>query len=385
MIRRLRHRLTEFRSLTRLLNMPRGERPLVVYSEDSFSWIQYEALLAETMGRYGWPVVYITSDPEDPRLVSHPPQMSVFYLDRMLPGYLPKLDSQILLMTMPELESLHIKRPRQSRCLYVFHSLNSIHMVYRPRSFDHYDIFFCTGEHHYQELAAHFSRLDREPPELFRVGYPKLDRIYHRHRSYTKKYPDLKTVLVAPSWGDRNLLEGYGHELTEKLLSAGYRVVVRPHPCFFLPVYPGGRVVVEDLARDFGGHPRFILERSIDTEDAFHEADLMLSDWSGAAYEYAFGTERPVLFFDVPRKELNPAWKDLGLVPFEDRMRTQAGYLCALSEITAVGERVDAALRSGGAFRDRLRTLREQCVYNFGRSAEVGAEILNGLLRARAS
>ena len=54
-------------------------------------------------------------------------------------------------------------------------------------------------------------------------------------------------------------------------------------------------------------------------------ADLMISDWSGAALEYAFGIERPVLFLDVARKINNPRYVDLGIEPIEARMREQIG------------------------------------------------------------
>ncbi len=51
---------------------------------------------------------------------------------------------------------------------------------------------------------------------------------------------------------------------------------------------------------------RFQLETNIATNDSFCAADLMISDWSGAALEFAFATERPGLFVDVPRKVNNP-------------------------------------------------------------------------------
>ena len=55
----------------------------------------------------------------------------------------------------------------------------------------------------------------------------------------------------------------------------------------------------------------------------------MVSDWSGAALEYAFGLERPVLFVDVPRKVNNPEYERLGIEPFEASVREQIGRVVA--------------------------------------------------------
>ena len=42
------------------------------------------------------------------------------------------------------------------------------------------------------------------------------------------------------------------------------------------------------------------------------EADLMITDWSGIAYEYAYTTCKPVLFIDTPMKIMNPEYKKIG-------------------------------------------------------------------------
>mgnify|MGYP003326545469 CR=1 FL=1 len=41
------------------------------------------------------------------------------------------------------------------------------------------------------------------------------------------------------------------------------------------------------------------------TQESLHRSDLMISDWSGAALDYALGLNKPVLFIDVPRKVNN--------------------------------------------------------------------------------
>ncbi len=379
--RRIRSLWREFNNLKAVLSLPASDRRLIVYSEDVSSFSMVEGYLNQLMEVHGSSVVYVTSAPQDPLFERHHPKMSVYYVDRLVPTLVPRCDSKVFFTTMPDLGKLHVPRPaKPTYCLYVFHSLNSIHEVYRPGAFDNYDGFFCAGPHHSKELAAHFERYHLAPPDLHEVGYYKLDRVYEAHSSHKKKLEDQKTILLAPSWGKGNLLESHGIEIVERLLPLGKRIAIRPHPCFFLPIYPEGRQIVERIAQRFEELPNVEIERSIDNEDSFHEADVMVSDFSGAAYEYALGTLRPVIFIDVARKTLNPDWKELGLPTFEDKMRFQVGKVISPSDVARIDREVVELLQQKAAYRERLETLRQSAIYNFGRSAEVGARIINEIL-----
>ena len=57
--------------------------------------------------------------------------------------------------------------------------------------------------------------------------------------------------------------------------------------------------------------------------DSWLRSDVMISDWSGAALEYAFALQRPVVYVDTPQKTVNQDWRDLDLVPFEDVIRAR--------------------------------------------------------------
>jgi YidC/Oxa1 family membrane protein insertase len=381
-IRRTSDLWREFRDMQTLLATPPPNRPIMVYSEDVSSYNMLEGYLSQLMESHQRSVHYVTSAPEDPLFSRHHDRMSVYYANRLAPTFIPKVDSKIFITTMPDLSRLHVGRPRkESCCLYIFHSLNSIHEVYRPGAFDHYDAFFCTGPHHTKELETHFA-LHRLPmPTLHEVGYYKLDRVYQAYQSYRKKHEDKKTILLAPSWGKGNLLESHGSEIVERLVDLETRIVVRPHPCFFLPIYPQGRSIVDGIVNRFENNPNVEIERSIDSEDSFHEADLMISDFSGAAFEYALGTGRPVLFIDVARKTMNPDWKELGLPTFEDTMRYRVGRVLAPKDIPSVQDVVSAMLEQQADYAQRLTELRDSAIYNFGRAAEVGARIIDEMLQ----
>ena len=367
--------------MERLLAVPREQRRIVVYSEDIASYNQLEGYLNAIVEKYEYPIVYVTSAPDDPLLADHHGSMSVFYVNRLVASLFPRIDSEICITTMPDLSKFHIRRPKKECCcLYIFHSLNSIHEVYREGAFDHYDAFFCTGPHHKRELETHFKIHGLPMPSLYEVGYYKLDRVAEAYRFYTKQCPDKKTVLIAPSWGKGNLLETAGDEIVGRLLALGVRVIVRPHPCFFLPIYPNGAEIVENIARQFESHPEVVIERDIRSEDSFYEADLMICDFSGAAFEYALGTLRPVLFVDVARKTMNPNWKKLDLPTFEDVVRRQVGQVISPEEIRKLDEHATAMLSNQKQYADHLKNLRQELIYNFGESSRIGAQVVDDIL-----
>ncbi len=371
--------LKESSSMGELLATSPSERPIVFYAEDTFTYVQYEGYLEELLTRFGVPVHYVTSDPADPLLASDQQGLTVRHIQRQLPRLFSKLKGSLLVMTMPDLGRFHVPKPDGCLVLYLFHSLNSAHTAYRTGAFDDYDVFACTGPHHVTELTALRTSRGLAAAELSEVGYYKLDRISRDHESWNIGAADVPEVLIAPSWGPGNLLEAHGETIISALLAEGLRVTVRPHPQFFHSRYPGGRGVVDRLVARFGGLEMVDFEMTIDTETSFHRSDLMISDWSGAAFEYSLGTLRPALFVETPQKIFNPEWAELGLPSFEDYMRSRVGTVISGSDVPGIGTVVADKLDRRGDWAGELSALRDRSVFNPGSSAEAGAALISEL------
>ena len=56
----------------------------------------------------------------------------------------------------------------------------------------------------------------------------------------------------------------------------------------------------------------------------------MISDWSGSAYEFAFGTLKPVIFVDVPKKVNNPEYIKFKNKPIEIELSCKKSLLLLL-------------------------------------------------------
>jgi hypothetical protein len=60
----------------------------------------------------------------------------------------------------------------------------------------------------------------------------------------------------------------------------------------------------------------------------------MISDWSGAALDCAFGLECPVLFIDIPRKMNNRDWQELRINPLEAHIRDEIGTIISVEDLS---------------------------------------------------
>jgi len=360
--------------------IPEEEKKIVIYAEHNGYYPNYEGLIEELVSKNQQNICYISSDPNDPILTKSNPGIETFYIKNLLPFFMLFIKCKVFIMTMPDLNQFHIKRSiNLVHYAYIFHAIVSTHMVYRGGSFDYYDSILCVGPHHIEEIRK-YEELHKLPSKkLIKAGFYRLERIYAKYKKYLieKSAVEKKlTVLIAPSWGANNILESCGKPLVELLLKKGYKVIVRPHP-ETIRRFPKS---IEALAIEFDGNPDFYLERSITTDDSVVKSDILICDCSGIALEYAFGTERPVLFLDVPYKIRNEKFKELDIEPLELFVRKKIGIVISSKKLDTIPQ-VIAKLKSEEVeYRERIIRLREKYIYNFGHSSKISAKYIIDLV-----
>lgn len=360
--------------------LPRKRRRLTFFSEDVASWAFFEPVVRHLTGELGRDVAYLTSAPDDPRLEDPDPRLHGFYIGDGLVRTMAffQMPGPVVVMTMPDLETYYLKRSRAATVHYVhlFHSMVSSHMTYRTAAFDHFDSVLCVGPHHMVELRAREARAGLAAKRLFPHGYARLDHILATRPDPLPLRTDPPQVLLAPSWGPQGLLETRGVEATRVLVEAGYRVVVRPHP-HTLKTAPEA---IEAVRRAFGEHPMVELELDVASTRSLFESAVMVSDWSGAALDYAFGLERPVLFVDVPRKVNNPGYAELGVEPLEVVIREDLGRVVSPDDLGAMPAAIEALLAEAARYPEHLAELRDEVIFHVGESGAAGARVLAGLV-----
>ena len=365
--------LQRFSSIIRYTALPPAQKQLTFYSEGKNYWVHLEGMVRRLLEGSDIELNYVSSDPQDPGLHLDHPRLHTFEIGEgfLRNWFFENLQTQVMVMTMPDLDQFQIKRSKfPVHYVYVQHSLVSLHMIYRERAFDAFDTVFCSGPHHVVEMQAIQQAHGINGQELVEHGYGRLDAIRAAAAGGNPAGPeDSLQVVVAPSWGPHGLIEsGLGLTLVDRLLDQGHRVTLRPHPQTNRLNAPQ----VAEITAKHRANSRFDFEANVATQASLHASDLMISDWSGAALDYAYGLNKPVLFIDVPRKVNNPSYETLGLIPFEVSVREDIGAIVDPAEIADLDLRKVMAEMSA-------RPITPQ-VFNVDHSDAVGAEYINALV-----
>lgn len=355
--------------------MPPESKRVVVYSEGPGDWSHLGGLVLRLAAAA--PVLYLARSPEDPAFGRTEPNLSAVHVGDGIPAALlmRTLAAGVCVMTMPDLDSFHIRRSvHPVRYAYVFHCLFSTHMIYRPSAFDAYDVVLCAGPHQAAEIRARERLYGLPPKDLLEHGYGRLDAILAEDGARPRA-PRPTQVLVAPTWGPSSLLEApEGGRILASLVDAGHRVSVRPHP-MTLRRRPNLRA---ELARRPGGQLSF--DSDLGGSRSLAEADVLVTDWSGAALDFALGTGRPVLSVETPPKVNNPEFPRLGLEPVELGLRAELGAVLPLAEAGEAGAAVERLARRGPR-PEEAEALRRRLVFNAGRADEAGARLILDMAR----
>ena len=359
---------------------PEEKKAIVFYAEHKGHYPYFEGIINELMHKYNQPLSYATSDPKDPILNTNEANIKPFYLRALLPLFFSLVKCRVFVMTLTDLDKFYLKRSIHNvHYVYVFHSLASTHMGFRPGSYDHYDSLLCPGPQQLKEIRT-YEKIHKLPrKQLVKGGYYRLEQLYYEYHHYKKEHmPDIKgIVLIAPSWGDKNILESCGEQLVKILLDANYYVIVRPHS----ETAKKHPKVIESLKKAYNDNPHFALEVLSYSNKPLLKADVLISDYSGIALSYAFGTERPVLFLDVQKKVKNPEYMELNIQPIELSLRFEIGITLPPERLEDVPKVVSALIRDAPNYKNRISELREKYIYAFGKSSQIGAQhIIYGCL-----
>lgn len=354
-------------------------REVVFYSEGAGDWPHIGPVVEALLRDHDRKMSYLTSDANDPGLRIDDPRLRAFNIGAGTARTVlfARIDCRTFVMTLPDLGNLWLKRSvHPVHYVYLFHSMNSTHTSYRTGAFDNFDTILCVGRHHVEEIRKTEQVYGLRVKELIEHGSVKLDAILAEVAGMPKRDPnEVPEVLVAPTWGESSLIEQpMGRHLVDVLVEAGYRTVLRLHPMTSRRVPK----LVAELRRAYGNHERFSLELDMSATQSWLRSDVMISDWSGAATEYAFALLKPVVYIDTPPKIMNPEWGRISMPSFEESVRRQVGVVvnpAQMDEIPALAARAIADRRT---VSERARQARDGHVFNADKSSAVAAAYLNG-------
>ena len=360
---------------------------IVFYSERSGFYKYFQGAIEWLLLNSDVNIHYVTSDPNDQvfELQKSKPRLVPYYIgDKRLITLMMKLECDVAVMTLDDLENFYIKRSyirKDVEYVYLFHHMTSTHLVSSREALDHYDTVLCVGPHQKEELERAEEVRGLPARNLVECGYDLLDRQIAAYALRGAPQAKRPIILVAPSWQEDCLLDLCADEVIEPLLGRGYSVIVRPHPEYTKRYHARW----ESLQQRYASWSRddIYFEQDFTTSDSIYDADVLVTDWSSIACEFSFTTMKPSVFGDTPMKVSNPDWEELGIEPTDLTIRNQIGTSLAVEELARLGDVVDDMISHTEAWRDRIEEVRSRMIYHRGRGGEVAGAYLLGRMLAK--
>lgn len=351
---------------------------LVFYSESSGFYKYYKGIIEYILKNTNIAVHYITSDPNDQvfAISQSQPRLKPYYIaEKRLITLMMKLDCDVMVMTMPDIENFHIKRSyvrKDIEYVYVPHCIDSLNMTMRTGAVDCYDSVLCVGKHQKEEITNTEAVYGLPHKTLVDWGYTLLDEMRAQYAASAHEDKPGKKILIAPSWQKDNIVDSCLEEILDTLKGRGYQITVRPHP----QEVRLKQAYMEQLEAKYAADRDVEIQTDFSSNSTVFEADLLITDWSGITYEYAFTTLRPVLFIDTPMKVMNPEYEKINTPPINIWMREVIGAVVKPDELEKLPEAVERLLSGRDEYRERIDRFVHEYVYNLGNSGEVGAKYI---------
>ena len=366
-----------------------ANKHLVFYSEGSGFYKYFEKVIDELLRRSNVVIHYVTSDPNDQifEIAKGNERIQPYYIgDKKLITLFMKMDADVVVMTMSDLENYHYKRSyvrKDITYIYMFHYPLSTHMVLHTGALDHYDEILCVGDFQFEEIRAREKRDGLPEKKLVACGYGQLETLYDAYQRMDHTPRQKPQILIAPSWQPDNILDTCVDDMLNCILGQGYQVIVRPHP-EYKKRYRARWDALTARWQDYkGGDLTF--EGDFSGNESIYGSDVVITDWSGTAYEFAFVTLRPCVFINTPPKINNTDYDKLGVEPLELSLRSRVGVSVDMDKVNTLNDTLRQVLGDRDRYQQEILALREKYIANFGASGKAGYRAIMDAVKSYGS
>jgi hypothetical protein len=270
-----------------------GMLSYLIYCEGLQYWNVFKPILDEFEKRE-LTLAYLTSAENDPVFQAGYQYIKPEYIGEGNKAFarLNLLQARIVLMTTPGLDVYQLKRSKG-----VAHYAHILHMpsdatLYRLFGLDYFDSVLLTGDYQAQDIRTLEKMRDIPEKQLVTVGCTYLDVFSEKIHDVSGERGHPFTVLVSPSWGKSALLSRYGEKLLDPLMRTGWRIIIRPHP----QSKKSESALLDRLAKKYKDKENIEWDYERENIYSLAKADIMLSDFSGIIFDYAFLRDKPVMY-----------------------------------------------------------------------------------------
>ncbi len=353
-----------------------GEKQLVFYSEKNGFYKYFQNVIEVILRKTDIVIHYITNDPKDEVFALASDNFRVYYIgENKLIVLMMKMESDIVVLTTPDLQKYHIKRSlvkEDIEYIYMDHAIGSVNMTFRKHALDYFDTVFVPNDVTYDEIRKQEEVYGLKQKELVKCGFGLIDNMIAAYEKEGNRQNNPKEILIAPSWQQDNLLDLCIDPVLAQLLGKGYHVMLRPHPQYVR--HFEDRLLA--IKEKYSTCQDFELQMDFSSNNTVFNADVLITDWSGIAYEYSFTTLKPTLFINTPMKIANPDYKEVDVEPFDITIRDKIGISLDVDNLDVLHNKVETLLHDDSYTKESMSDIRAQYLYNVGNSGNVGANYI---------
>ncbi len=340
--------------------------PFVIFSDSKRYWNTFESICDE-FEKIGQPLTYMTASEDDPALQKKYQYVECEFIGEGNRAFakLNLLNAGVLLSTTPGLDVYQWKRSKNvDWYVHIPHAPSDI-TLYRMFGLDYYDAVLTSGRFQIDQIRQLEKVRNIKAKELLVAGLPYLDGMKKRLNNSEVKKKEERTVLLAPSWGESAILSRYGGKIIEGLLKSGYHIIIRPHPQSFT----SERDMIETLMKQYPDSEQMEWNQDNDNFDALSRSDILISDFSGVIFDYAFISDKPVIYADTSFDDApyDSCWLEEETWTF--RVLPKIGRKLNENDIQHIKQVIDDCIADQGYAKAR-RIAKEEAWQNEGKGAE---------------
>ena len=361
-------------------------KKLVFYSEGSGFYKYYKGTIEYLLEHTNITIHYITSDYNDRifELAGKNDKIRAYYIgEKKLITLMMKMDADIVVMTTPDLETYHIKRSyvrKDIEYIFVMHDMGSFNLTNRNGAVDHFDTVFCTGKHQKEEVEKIEIAKNLPKKTTVEAGYDLLDDMIKDYES-NKTVTERPVILIGPSWQVDSIMDSCIDDILEGFKNSEFDVIVRPHPQYVRHKAEK----CEALKEKYKEYSNISVQTDFSSNSTVFDAAILVTDWSGICFEYAYTTKRPVIFIDTPMKVMNPEYKMIDTVPINIMLRNEIGKSIAMEDAKSTIDVTREMIANADSYSDKIEAFRNEYVYNLGNSAEISAKYIINQLKKKVA
>ena len=352
---------------------------LVFQSEGGKYWQVFQPVL-KALDKYDIKYGFITSDKNDPVFTSGLKNVVAVCPGKelMTLSYMNRIKAKIVVSTTPQLDVYMLKRSKHvQKYVHLFHAPADIGM-YEMYAFDNYDTLLCTGAYQKDAIRSIEKNRHEKTKELLGTGCTYYDYMLEELKKLPQKQDGGLTVLYAPAWGERSSVVKYGTAVIDRLAEAGIRVIFRPHP----QMYVSDKKTIAAVEAKIKDNPLIELDRARTAAASMARSHAMVTDISGVIFDYALLFEKPIFLVNA---EYNLGGYDVididgGRVWDVDKSK-EITRIIKPEEIQNLASIVKSEIGNADAYRDKIRRIKNEEIYNFGHAGEVAAAQLVEMLK----